>query len=145
MDDNFLSFLGLTIRTLSSSSQGPIKRLNGHIWPPGYSLPTSDLCAPSVSLIFGMSPCSVGSRGVLSDVRVVNDPHVQRRSDGDGSLVHLGSRCVCQSHGGCGCNSKQNHKSVLRITSGKYNAVGSRGLKNAHVRSSTLKDPMWKI
>lgn len=97
-------------------------------------LDVKGLHAPSLSLIVWIPLCSVGSESLLSDVRVVNDPHVQRRSDGDGSLVHLGGRSVCQSHGGRRCDGKQKHERSLRRTSGKYSAVGSRGLKNSQVK-----------
>lgn len=40
-----------------------------------------------------------GPRTVLFDLRVVDDPYVQRRADRDGTFLHVGGRRVRQSHG----------------------------------------------
>lgn len=40
-----------------------------------------------------------GPRTVLFDLRVIDDPYVQRRADGDGAILHVRGRGVRQSHG----------------------------------------------
>lgn len=47
-----------------------------------------------------------GPRTLLFDLRVVDDPHVQRRADRDGTILHVRGRRLRQSHGERRRNSK---------------------------------------
>ena len=48
-----------------------------------------------------------GPGGVLSDLRVLNDPHVPGGPDGDCAVLHIRGCGLCSSHGREGQNGKQ--------------------------------------
>lgn len=72
-----------------------------------------------------------GPRTVLFDLRVIDDPYVQRRADRDGTILHVRGRGVRQSHGERWCNSKLDitihmlHQMKVKLRSGSRSSARS--------------------